>query len=306
MDKCSYFLKDKAIFGSYPSQETVYDLEKKGVKYFINLTYPEEKLIKEYETNNIIINYPIKDRKVPNDIISFSKLIVNISNIIKDLKENELIYIHCKGGHGRSGILVACLLCYIFKISPIESIELTTKYHNNRSNMKEKWREIGSPQTFFQKNFVCKTFKPIYFFKANKIGNSVGFSNFSLHSVNIDNLGTFHTSEAVFQTFKNINNRDYVLKQQNTKSPFISKLLGSKIKQTDYFNKNKENIMYNILFQKFTQHSDIKQKLLESGLRPIIYTSKSDYFWGIGNNNTGQNILGKLLEKLRLHFLLNL
>ena len=306
MDKCSYFLKDKAIFGSYPTQETVYDLEKKGVKYFINLTYPEEKLIKEYETNNNIINFPIKDRKVPNDIISFSKLIVNISNIIKDLKENELIYIHCKGGHGRSGILVACLLCYIFKISPLESIELTTKYHNNRSNMKEKWREIGSPQTFFQKNFVCKTFKPIYFFKANKIGNSVGFSNFSLHNVKIDNLGTFHTSEAAFQTFKNRNNRDYVLKQQNTKSPFISKLLGSKIKNNDYFNKNKENIMYNILLQKFTQHSDIKQKLLESGLRPIIYTSKSDYFWGIGNNNTGQNILGKLLEKLRLHFLLNL
>ena len=306
MDKCSYFLKDKAIFGSYPTQKTVYDLEKKGVKYFINLTYPEEKLIKEYETNNNIINFPIKDRKVPNDIISFSKLIVNISNIIKDLKENELIYIHCKGGHGRSGILVACLLCYIFKISPSESIELTTKYHNNRSNMKEKWREIGSPQTFFQKNFVCKTFKPIYFFKANKIGNSVGFSNFSLHSVNIDNLGTFHTSEAAFQTFKNRNKRDYVLKQQNTKSPFISKLLGSKIKNNDYFNKNKENIMYNILLQKFTQHSDIKQKLLESGLRPIIYTSKSDYFWGIGNNNTGQNILGKLLEKLRLHFQLNL
>ena len=306
MDKCSYFLKDKAIFGSYPTQETVYDLEKKGVKYFINLTYPEEKLIKEYETNNNIINFPIQDRKVPNDIISFSKLIVNISNIIKDLKENELIYIHCKGGHGRSGILVACLLCYIFKISPLESIELTTKYHNNRSNMKEKWREIGSPQTFFQKNFVCKTFKPIYFFKANKIGNSVGFSNFSLHDVNIDNLGTFHTSEAAFQTFKNRNNRDYVLKQQNTKSPFISKLLGSKIKNNDYFNKNKENIMYNILLQKFTQHSDIKQKLLESGLRPIIYTSKSDYFWGIGNNNTGRNILGKLLEKLRLHFLLNL
>lgn len=306
MDKCSYFLKDKAIFGSYPSQETVYDLEKKGVKYFINLTYPYEKLIVEYETNNNIINFPIKDRKVPNDIISFSKLIIKISFIINKLKENELIYIHCKGGHGRSGILVACLLCYIFKISPIESIELTTKYHNNRSNMKDKWRYIGSPQTFFQKNFVCKTFKPIYFFKANKLGNSVGFSNFSLHPFKIDNLGTFYTSEAAFQSYKNINNRDYVLKQKNSKSPFISKLLGSNIKQNDYFNKNKEKIMYNILLNKFTQNPDIKQKLLESGLRPIIYSSKSDYFWGIGDNNTGYNKLGKSLEKLRLYFFLNL
>ena len=90
MDKCSYFLKDKAIFGSYPTQENVYKLEKKGVKYFINLTYPDEKLIVEYETNNNIIRFPIKDRKVPNDIVSFSRLVVKISNIINDLKENQL------------------------------------------------------------------------------------------------------------------------------------------------------------------------------------------------------------------------
>ena len=55
MDKCSYFLKDKAIFGSYPTQENVYDLEKKGVKYFINLTYTDEKLIIEYNTTQILI-----------------------------------------------------------------------------------------------------------------------------------------------------------------------------------------------------------------------------------------------------------
>ena len=38
MDYCSYFIKDKAIFGSFPTQESVYELENEGVKYFVDLT----------------------------------------------------------------------------------------------------------------------------------------------------------------------------------------------------------------------------------------------------------------------------
>ena len=70
-----------------------------------------------------------------------------------DLKHDEKIYIHCKGGHGRVGIAVASLLCYIKNISVEESLKLTNECHKKREIMKEKWRNIGSPQTYNQKKF---------------------------------------------------------------------------------------------------------------------------------------------------------
>ena len=60
MNNCSFFIKDKALFGSSPSQESVEELEENGVKYFIDLTTPEEKeqnKVKLYVTKHNYINY---------------------------------------------------------------------------------------------------------------------------------------------------------------------------------------------------------------------------------------------------------
>ena len=169
MERSSYFIENKALFGSYPTQKSIDELEKNGVKYFINLTYNIEKKITPYKTNYIYINYPIHDQGVPKDIKSFSKFILNIVTIINSLKNNELIYIHCKGGHGRSGLVVACLLCYIYNLHPKNALLQTKHYHNNRPVMNHKWRLIGSPQTIEQKNFVYKFFKPLILKEENII-----------------------------------------------------------------------------------------------------------------------------------------
>ena len=175
MDTCSYFIKDKALFGSYPSEIALKELEDNGVRYFVNLTYDDEDKIKQYQTNYQIINYKIRDRSVPHDLISFSQFIIKIADIIKHLNIQEKMYIHCKGGHGRSGLVVACLICYIFKLSAYEALNYTSKCHNNRSVMREKWRRIGSPQTYLQKKFVHQLFRPINFARMNK-------GRFSLYS----------------------------------------------------------------------------------------------------------------------------
>lgn len=161
MDTCSYFIKDKALFGSYPSDVSVKELEDNGVRYFVNLTYDDEDKIKQYHTNYQIITYNIKDRSIPYDLLTFTQFISHLADIIKQLKISEKIYIHCKGGHGRSGLVVACLICYIFKLSPYEALNYTSKCHSNRSVMREKWRKIGSPQTHLQKKFVHQLFRPI-------------------------------------------------------------------------------------------------------------------------------------------------
>jgi protein tyrosine/serine phosphatase len=159
MDFCSYFIKNKALFGCYPSQDNVTQLEKIGVKYMVDLTHKKEKKIVRYKTKCNYINFPIEDNYIPVNQ-NFDRLIIDLSNIIRNLSTNSCIYIHCKGGHGRSSLVVSCLLCYIYKNHPTKSINLITKYHNSRPNLKRKW--INKHMNKKQICYVYKKFKLFY------------------------------------------------------------------------------------------------------------------------------------------------
>jgi len=302
MNNCSYFIKDKALFGNYPSKEDINNFENMGVKLFVNLTCRDYEKLQDYDVseNSTKIDFYIKDRSYPKNIQTFSSFIIYLCDIINNLQNNEKIYIHCRGGHGRSGVVVACILCYLNNITPEESIVLTTKYHNQRTNLKEKWIKLGSPQTYGQKKFVMNLFKPIYFYKAYKSGPTIGLSNFSKHEVTTE-LGKFYNSEAAFHATKDPENVEYVQKLQNTQKAYNAKLLGNKVKPVDpEWEKNKVKIMSNILLEKVKQNDVIKETLLKSGLKPIIQYNKIDYFWGSGTDYSGENHIGKIWMQIRL------
>tara|TARA_B100001094_G_C18124575_1_gene768751 strand:+ start:74 stop:988 length:915 start_codon:yes stop_codon:yes gene_type:complete len=304
MDHASFFIKNRALFGSFPTQESVEELEKEGVRHFVNLTHDYERKITPYRTNYNYISYPIKDHRIPEDTNKFAIFIMELCKIILSLKKNELLYVHCKGGHGRSGVVVSVILCHLFGLSPQQALEYTTKYHSKRIIMREKWRKLGSPQQYLQKNFVFQFCKPVIFHKATKVGPTAGFSNCSDHPVTIPKIGTFPTSEAAFQAFKDISNKHYVKKQQQAISPSVSKSLGNKIQVCAEWNEMMHKIMFNVLKYKFEQNEDIRMNLINTGLSPIIFSSKTELFWG-SNENDGLNILGKQLVKIRSHYLLS-
>jgi hypothetical protein len=54
-----------------------------------------------------------------------------------------------------------------------------------------------------------------------------------------------------------------------------------------------------ILEAKFTQHSDLRSKLLATQDKMLIEESTTDAFWGIGKKGMGKNMLGILLMKIR-------
>jgi len=58
--------------------------------------------------------------------------------------------------------------------------------------------------------------------------------------------------------------------------------------------------MEEVLMLKFTQHQDLKDKLLSTGDAILVEDSSKDSFWGIGANGRGRNELGKALERLRV------
>ena len=235
MNRSSFFIDNKALFGSFPSIESVYELQKEGVKYFIDVTCINERGIKRYNNdllfNGVYIQYEILDNRVPSDYKSFSKFIVYISNIINSLKKKELIYIHCKGGHGRSCIVVSCILSYLFKKNPKESISIINDCHNNRIDMKYKWRKIGFPQTYIQKKFIYNFFSSYY----------------------IDNV--------LFDKIIKIENL-YLL---NVNS-FLEKVINSKENSIII-----RKILLIIFTECINQNSDIKDVLINTGLKRLIY-----------------------------------
>lgn len=301
MDNCSYFIKDKAMFGSFPTQESVKELEEQGVRYFIDLTTHEEKETKiiPYHTDHVYINYPIQDRHVPINWQSFAKFILTLCDIIKTSRPEFKVYIGCRGGHGRSGVVTASILCQLFQMSPEKALEYTTVCHSNRKTMKDRWRKIGSPQTYTQKKFIYKFFLPLRFYRTYKHVNTLGFSNFSHHPVSVPGVGTFNTSEGAFQAHKNLEDAEYVKSQLFAKTALISKFLGNKVTIRPDWDLVKVDIMEHVIKLKFDQNEDARINLLNTGLRPIVEHIKDDDFWGDGEDGTGQNMLGKILTKIR-------
>lgn len=300
MDRSSFFIKNKAMFGSFPTQQAVEELEKEGVRFFVDLTHHNERKIVPYKTKYTYISYPIIDRNTPHNILEFILMIVRLSNIIYSLKSGELLYIHCKGGHGRSGVMVAVLLSYMFKLSPEKSLKFTAKYHSNRKVMREKWRLVGSPQTCQQKSFVFFCCKPLYFYKSSyKVGNTIGFSTFSPHPVYIKDFGVFPTSESAIQAYKDPTNKEYIKKLQNSLDPVFAKKLSKQINVRKDWSEVCYNIIYRIIKLKFEQHPYLKDVLINTKLCPLIQETSDDDYWDMGDAVKGKNLIGDILTKLR-------
>jgi protein-tyrosine phosphatase len=159
----AYFVPNQCLFGAYPTQQQITALEDWGVELFVDLTCKDEKKIKPYETKKTVLKFPIPDRKVPENEIEFCALVLYV---VEKIKSKTKIYVHCKGGHGRSGLLVAAVLCHLYRLSTKDSFDKTSKYHSTRPvhswNPKnnEFWKRKGSPQTTDQKDFVKRMFQP--------------------------------------------------------------------------------------------------------------------------------------------------
>ena len=106
-------------------------------------------------------NYCIKqDMLAKNDREEYfknnkmSKAIVN-----KILELDGVIYIACKGGHGRSGMIAACIIGRKQNLSSEDALNLINNEwmtQRDMSYLSPKIIKLGSPQTRVQKNIVRK------------------------------------------------------------------------------------------------------------------------------------------------------
>lgn len=126
------------------------------------------------------------------------------------------------------------------------------------------------------------------------------FSNFALYPVKLQGK-IWQTSEHYFQAQK-FEDKEYREKIRKAKSPMKAAELGRsrKVKIVSNWDKIKDNVMYDAVKAKFTQHEELKQLLLSTGDAKLVEHTENDNYWGDGGKQgKGLNKLGKILMKVR-------
>lgn len=107
----------------------------------------------------------------------------------------------------------------------------------------------------------------------------------------------YENNESAFQSAKCIN-----LEQRKNfigLDPSTAKRKGRRVKLRNDWEEIKDQVMYEIVLNKFLQNEDLKDKLLRTGEEELIEGNIwHDYYWGVCNGR-GKNKLGKILMQVR-------
>ena len=109
----------------------------------------------------------------------------------------------------------------------------------------------------------------------------------------------YQSSEAAFHAQKNFS--------LDTKMEFTflqppeAKYKAKNIEIREDWDSVKDEIMYSVVFNKFCQRKDIRDKLIQTGDAILICKNTyNDKYWGISDkDNKGKNKLGLILERVR-------
>lgn len=125
------------------------------------------------------------------------------------------------------------------------------------------------------------------------------FSNFYRCSIKLDGK-TWPTTEHYFQAKKF---HDDALQKQIRKAgtPAIAAEMGRS--RSNPLRKDwesvKDNVMREAVRAKFSQNSDLKELLLNTGDAKLIEHTEKDNYWGDGGDGSGKNMLGTILMEVR-------
>ena len=91
------------------------------------------------------------------------------------------------------------------------------------------------------------------------------------------------------------------VRDRAAEKPIIAKSLAEKNKAATRpdWDAVKDEVMYRAVRRKFELHAELRALLLATGEEDIAESAPSDYYWGVGREGTGQNRLGKMMERIR-------
>ncbi len=139
-------LSDTLYFGIHP--QIVKPIGITFIDHYVSL-------VEDHEVPNKKKGYhefPIKDRGAPT-LVQLEKIVAFILSL------KGVVYLFCKGGHGRSGTIASSVYGKIHKLSGKQAMaHINREWHAQRdmSKIRPKIVKLGSPQTAIQKRTVNK------------------------------------------------------------------------------------------------------------------------------------------------------
>lgn len=94
------------------------------------------------------VHFPIRDCGITDD----DRVLELARELVKDIAERKIIYLHCWGGHGRTGTLVCIMLHLMYGLDPVESMNRCQLVHD----LRQCPVVVGSPQTQTQRDQVTR------------------------------------------------------------------------------------------------------------------------------------------------------
>jgi ribA/ribD-fused uncharacterized protein len=338
----NWLIKNKLMVGGLPRDKKAFDqIKLSGITVFINLMrkteYQSDKKKPKFDyrdkdhENIEYYNYQITDMKTLPD----NEMIKIANNVVKFLKENKKVYIHCLGGNGRTGALAGIVLHMLYPDMTYKQI-----IHELQDNHKTRKHapNDSTPQTSTQYNQLHRiiTGKDDIFFYHDTDGSYV-LSNLyyrpkknkkaiSLFTVGKNN---WYSSESYYQAQKFLgkNSTKYDLeyadiinasdtggkafhlgKMKRSSRPMnvdgknvntIIKDYKSLVKLRPDWDLSSGRFMGIALVAKFAQNEDLFKYLLGTGNKKLVEYSPTDKYWATYWDKKGENMLGKSLMKVR-------
>ena len=151
------------LAGEYPgdkdpgkAREKINRFLEAGVRHFVDLTelgelVPYDAILsEESRAANITATYqrfPIRDNSVPSDAKHLAEILLAID---RRIRQGGVVYVHCRGGVGRTGLVVACWLQEHGRTPDSALAELSAKWRT----VKKSSGQQASPETAEQVDWV--------------------------------------------------------------------------------------------------------------------------------------------------------
>ena len=154
----SYKVEGNLYAGEYPGDFDTVQAKNKvrqlldfGITDFIDLTeadelYPYDCYLPEGITRH---NFPLQDLGVPKRDREMDSILARINEL---LQAGRTVYVHCWGGIGRTGTVIACWLGVQHQVDGERALEMLTTLWNTCP----KSRRVDSPETLRQRQYVCE------------------------------------------------------------------------------------------------------------------------------------------------------
>jgi protein-tyrosine phosphatase len=94
------------------------------------------------------VHFPIRDCGITDD----SAVLKLCRQLVKAISEGAVLYLHCWGGHGRTGTVVCIMLYLMYQLNAQEAMNRCQIVHD----MRQYPVEVGSPQTQSQRDQVTR------------------------------------------------------------------------------------------------------------------------------------------------------